>query len=735
MLKIFTRFFAIYCIFASLPLYSQKKAAFEHRLYKQYNKDRTYSFKNYAGEVVSKYMYDAGFIGGTDDYGYAGVRRNGLYGYVNYLGAEFIPCVYPINGSELYCEEEDEFYFIMQGNNTIDLYNSLGEKLYELDLKVLEIQPGPFFGEQVWLCNMQNKWGAINVSDGKQIIPFIYDSFHGHVINDKAVMVEKDGCYGFIDSKGKVKVPFIFKEGKHTYGTGGVYVDKAGYLCIVSSDYKICKTEKYEDYGRLREGRIGVKKNKLWGFIDEQGKQITEYKYTEVFQFSCGIALVCDSSHYFGWINHSGKEITDFKYNPLHSTYYAYNDIAIVYSREGKCGAINTFGQEVIPCEYDAIHNFKDNPDYTTVEINGLCGIISRNGEIVLPIQYEYMRFSRGHIAAIRQNDKWGYINIHTHKMLTPFKYDDAYAVSDDGLASVYINKNEGAINSNGVEVIPCGENFSFRKDVYLASISPSDVDENIPINKDIKRENTFVVIIANENYLEYNIPQVEYAKKDGSIFKEYCVKTLSIPADNIRYRENTTLNQIRYELNWLKKVAEAYNGEAKVIFYYAGHGMPDESNSTAYILPSDGFGSDINSAYSLNELYRQLGNLPAQQVTVFMDACFSGAKRNGKMLTAARSVAIKAKSGTPKGNMVVFSAAQGDETAYQYNRKKHGLFTYFLLKKLQETKGDVNLKDLEIYIRENVQRCSIRENGKKQTPTMQVSPDFQSTIEEYRLQ
>jgi hypothetical protein len=37
-----------------------------------------------------------------------------------------------------------------------------------------------------------------------------------------------------------------------------------------------------------------------------------------------------------------------------------------------------------------------------------------------------------------------------------------------------------------------------------------------------------------------------------------------------------------------------------------------------------------------------------------------------------------------PQGNMVVFSAAQGDETAYPNNDEKHGMFTYFLLKKLQ---------------------------------------------------
>ena len=55
-------------------------------------------------------------------------------------------------------------------------------------------------------------------------------------------------------------------------------------------------------------------------------------------------------------------------------------------------------------------------------------------------------------------------------------------------------------------------------------------------------------------------------------------------------------------------------------------------------------------------------------------------------MLASARGVAIKAKQNHPQGNMVVLSAAQGDETAHPYTEKGHGLFTYYLLKKLKET-------------------------------------------------
>ena len=63
------------------------------------------------------------------------------------------------------------------------------------------------------------------------------------------------------------------------------------------------------------------------------------------------------------------------------------------------------------------------------------------------------------------------------------------------------------------------------------------------------------------------------------------------------------------------------------------------------------------------------------------MDACFSGSRRENGMIVSARGVAIKPKKDIVTGNVVVFSAADGSETAYPYKEKGHGLFTYFLLK------------------------------------------------------
>lgn len=257
-----------------------------------------------------------------------------------------------------------------------------------------------------------------------------------------------------------------------------------------------------------------------------------------------------------------------------------------------------------------------------------------------------------------------------------------------------------------------------------------SAVDENIPISNK-KNTNAFVVIIANENY--QSVASVPYALNDGNIFREYCLKTLGIPEKQIKYVPNATGNQIKAQVNWLQTICEVFE-DAQIIFYYAGHGIPDESSRTAYLLPVDGLGTDVTTGYKLDDLYSALGNIPANNVTVFMDACFSGSKREQGMLASARGVAIKAKSGMPQGNMVVFSAAQGDETAYPNNEEKHGMFTYFLLKKLQDTKGDVTLQELGDYITKNVSQQSILLNGKSQTPCVTPSASLDASWREWKL-
>jgi hypothetical protein len=65
---------------------------------------------------------------------------------------------------------------------------------------------------------------------------------------------------------------------------------------------------------------------------------------------------------------------------------------------------------------------------------------------------------------------------------------------------------------------------------------------------------------------------------------------------------------------------------------------------------------------------------------------------------------------------------------------KQHGIFTYFLLKRLQETKGKVTIDELANFIIQNVSIESVRTNSKKQTPQVLVSPQAKEVYQKWRL-
>jgi len=244
-----------------------------------------------------------------------------------------------------------------------------------------------------------------------------------------------------------------------------------------------------------------------------------------------------------------------------------------------------------------------------------------------------------------------------------------------------------------------------------------SSVDKNIP-EASSENKNTFALIIANENYTQ--VTKVPYANNDGFVFSQYCNRTLGIPERNIRFIKDATSGMLREAINWLADIMRVYGENAKVIVYYAGHGIPDEASRSAYLLPVDCSGKDKQVCYKLDDLYQKLGSSEAERITVFIDACFSGSTRNNEVLSAnARGVALKAKPAQATGKMVVFTAASGDETAYPMATEGHGMFTYFLLKKLQETSGNVTYQELGSYLRQEVSRNSIVLNSKSQTPTV----------------
>ena len=254
--------------------------------------------------------------------------------------------------------------------------------------------------------------------------------------------------------------------------------------------------------------------------------------------------------------------------------------------------------------------------------------------------------------------------------------------------------------------------------------VGTSSVNINIPTNSKVK--NRYALVIGNEDYSSFqrtlsSEQNVDYAENDAAIFKKYCLNTLGVKEDNMFFLTNATAGTMHQEIDLITKIINKVGRKAELIVYYAGHGYPDELTKVPYLIPVDVSASNLSTAIKLDDLYQKLANTNASKITIFLDACFTGGGRNSG-LVASRGVKVKPKEGVLDGNIVVFSASSAEESSLPYHDEGHGVFTYFLLKKFQESEGNVTLGELSEYLDENVSIKSLRVNQKEQNPTVNTS-------------
>jgi hypothetical protein len=257
---------------------------------------------------------------------------------------------------------------------------------------------------------------------------------------------------------------------------------------------------------------------------------------------------------------------------------------------------------------------------------------------------------------------------------------------------------------------------------------SRSDVDVDIPSTRRVKK-NRFALIIGNEDYQKFQTglqsdQNVLFARNDALVFKEYAIKTLGVLEKHTFLLTDATRGQMSREIERITELAKL-SPDSEIIFYYAGHGLPDFETYQSYLMPVDVAASNLDDAINLRSLYSKFASSKASRIIVFLDACFSGGGRGENGLLAARTVKIRPRNDIVEGNIVAFTATSGKEVSLPYVKQSHGLFTYYLLKTLQETQGNVNLDELAQHLEQEIPKTSLLENGALQRPQVLVSPDL----------
>ncbi len=256
--------------------------------------------------------------------------------------------------------------------------------------------------------------------------------------------------------------------------------------------------------------------------------------------------------------------------------------------------------------------------------------------------------------------------------------------------------------------------------------IQKSDIDD-LPVMQTKLNKNSYAIVIGIEKYRQ-KLPNADHAVNDAKIMTEYLTKVMGYPEGNVVTLLNEHATNVDFAKYFEKWLLNNVDKDSTVFIYYSGHGAPNVKTGDAYLVPYDGDPSFIEqTGYPLKRLYESLHKLPAKEIIVALDSCFSGAGGKSVIAQGARPLVMNLEQDFQLSkNMIVMSASSGDQISSSYEEKGHGLFTYFLLKGIKD--GITEVGELFDYLKPNVRSIARKTLNNEQTPQL-ISPDKQKVF------
>ena len=286
------------------------------------------------------------------------------------------------------------------------------------------------------------------------------------------------------------------------------------------------------------------------------------------------------------------------------------------------------------------------------------------------------------------------------------------FLIESDLLIAPIIAKSKG---DSGVKA--SRESASFTR-------AKADVDE-LPVLPPRTNKSAYAIVIGIEQYRQ-KLPKADFAVNDALTVTNYLIKVMGYPEQNIitLTGEHAAKSDLeKYFEKWLWTNVEK---DRTVFVYISGHGAPNPQTGDAYLVPYDGDPSFIEeTGYSLKRMYAALGKLPAKEIIVALDSCFSGAGGRSVIAKGARPLVMNlGNSAVRSKNITVMSASSSAQISSTYDEKGHGLFTYFMLKGIKNEDvirpdGSIKTDDLFDYIKPQVERIARKQYNNEQTPQL----------------
>ena len=257
-------------------------------------------------------------------------------------------------------------------------------------------------------------------------------------------------------------------------------------------------------------------------------------------------------------------------------------------------------------------------------------------------------------------------------------------------------------------------------------SQAPADVEQAPNRSASFRQPKALVVAIGVGTFRDAQVPPAKYAARDAEGMASYLQTIGGLSADRVRLLVNGhALKQDLVETfeEWLPRRVDP----ATVVYiYFSGRALVDGASGAVSLVPYDGSTLSVGRVYPLRRLQESLARLPIQRAILMVDASLEHAPGSDPATGAVPVWEIGATDADSK--IMGMIGNRGVQEAHAYERGRHGLFTYQLLRGLQgpadlDRDGTVTAGELCAFARGEVFRMAGEQFGSGQEPVCLPAP------------
>lgn len=188
-------------------------------------------------------------------------------------------------------------------------------------------------------------------------------------------------------------------------------------------------------------------------------------------------------------------------------------------------------------------------------------------------------------------------------------------------------------------------------------------------------------VVVGVEDYAD--LQDVPFAARDAEAFRSFLVYTRGLPQDAVQTLVSSDGHrQVSQErLHGALQAAAARGAQGTVWVFYSGHGVADPKDPSERILLGDDAKPDPDSMIArgirVSEV-RRLASARGARVILVIDACYTGAARDGSALVPGSHWALPVAPASSSIPGLEWDAAGPDQLSNPLPAVGQGAFSYF---------------------------------------------------------